>query len=225
MRKRRHAFTMLELVMIIAVVGILTAVMIPRLNNADAALHNAARQLVSHIRYTQHLAINDDKLNTTDNNWYKKRWVIIFNNDSHTNNKWAYTIFADTATANPSKPNIAFNEIAKNPLNPDRYLSGGYNVSNTLDITSNSFVGTKELNLGEKYGVTNVTLNANCSVNGSRRIGFDHLGRPLKGDLYNYTAPYMSGRLLTNTCKITLSNGTSNVDIFVEPETGYAHIL
>ena len=60
----KKAFTMLELVFVLVVIGILAAVMIP--NMQSTALREAAIQVVSHIRYTQHLAMIDDKFDTTD---------------------------------------------------------------------------------------------------------------------------------------------------------------
>ncbi|MCF6310454.1 MAG: type II secretion system GspH family protein, partial [Sulfurimonas sp.] len=55
----KKAFTMLELVMVIVVIGILAAVMLPRV--ASDRLAEAATQVISHIRYTQHLAMVDDQ--------------------------------------------------------------------------------------------------------------------------------------------------------------------
>ncbi|WP_300367295.1 prepilin-type N-terminal cleavage/methylation domain-containing protein, partial [Hydrogenimonas sp.] len=53
--KIKNAFTMLELIIVIVVVGILSAIMIPRFS--DDKLREAADQIMSHIRYTQHLAM------------------------------------------------------------------------------------------------------------------------------------------------------------------------
>ena len=218
---------MLELVMIIVVVGILAAVMIPRLNNEKTALTNAAKQIVSHIRYTQHLAMNDDKINTSDSDWFKKRWTLVFNKNAKTGNTWAYTIYSESVTLNPSKVDLI--EVAKNPLDPSRYLTGGFDNTANMNYTSNSFLGTKELNIGDKYGITDVNLSASCKVTTSRRFSFDHLGRPLKGDLAGYETPYYdvntsSGRLITNSCNITISNGSCSTNIIIEPETGYVHL-
>ena len=57
---------MIELIVIIVVVGILAAVAIPRVERNG--LIEAADQLSSHIRYTQQLAMNDNKFNATDPN-------------------------------------------------------------------------------------------------------------------------------------------------------------
>lgn len=77
----KKAFTMLELVMVIVVIGILAAVMLPRLENKS--LYQAAFRLQSDIRYTQHLAMMDDKLDAADLNWYKNRWQIQFDGNKY----------------------------------------------------------------------------------------------------------------------------------------------
>ncbi|MBR2156638.1 MAG: prepilin-type cleavage/methylation domain-containing protein, partial [Campylobacter sp.] len=74
--KTFRAFTMIELVFIIVVVGILAAVAIPRVERNG--LIEAADQLSSHIRYTQQLAMNDNKFNANDDNWHRKGWRIEF---------------------------------------------------------------------------------------------------------------------------------------------------
>ncbi|MGD9717776.1 MAG: type II secretion system protein, partial [Sulfurimonadaceae bacterium] len=50
----KKAFTMLELVFVIVVIGILAAVIIPRMDRDNAS--EAAIELQSQIRYAQHLA-------------------------------------------------------------------------------------------------------------------------------------------------------------------------
>lgn len=211
----KKAFTMMELIFVIVVIGILAAVVIPR--TGSNKLHEAALQVVSHIRYTQHLAMVDDKFNTADATWYEKRWQIIFGTSASTNNRPAYTIFSDTSgTGEPDK-----SEMAKNPLDSNKLLSGGY--SGTLHTTNDADEVTKEMNLGY-YGITGYNLAGGCS---GARVSFDHLGRPFRGDLSSMTGAYSAGtqRLITSQCTITLTDSSDNVAIAIEPETGYACIL
>ena len=210
----KKAFTMIELVFVIVVIGILAAVIIP--NTRTNPLYEAATQLVSHIRYTQHLAMVDDKFDSNaSSEWYKKRWQIIFGTSNYTNGTPAYTIFSDTSKDGEPNPD----EIAVNPLDNSKLLSGGY--SGTL-YTSDSRA-TKKMNLNS-YGITAYDLEGGCS---GARVSFDHLGRPIKGDLSSMSGPYFAGtqRLITQTCNIILSSSEGNVTIAVQPETGYACIL
>jgi len=210
---------MLELVFVIVVMGILAAMIIP--STRTNPLQEAALQVLSHIRYTQHLAMLDDKYDANDASWYKGRWQIVFSKNVNTNGQEAYTIFSD-------KPNYSgdpsVTEIAKNPLNTDLLMSGGYTGTVSLDVNHNSFMGVKKLNIGMSYGVDDVNLSGGCS---DARVSFDHLGRPFTGDQNTMTGPYNAGtqRLITSDCIITLTHTDGNdLNISIEPETGYAKI-
>jgi prepilin-type N-terminal cleavage/methylation domain-containing protein len=106
----KKAFSMIELIIVIVVIGILAVVMIPRIGSNR--VYEAATQLASHIRYTQHLAMVDDKFESTDSNWSKKLWQIRFNNGS-------YSIVSDGA-------------YAKNPMNRDNL---DINISQDYGVT------------------------------------------------------------------------------------------
>lgn len=223
----KKAFTMLELVFVIIVVGIISATLIQ--NTQRNSTREAAEQIVSHLRYTQHLALSDDKFDRADPNWYKKRWEFLFGKSNDTNGKIAYSIFADDAgAANAANPNK--DELAKDPQDQNKYLSGGYSGTlKTSDADAN-----KKLNIGETYGITSVVMTGGCvgscieggaNCNGDIRFSFDHMGRPILGLLINYVRPYENGKLLTQTCTITLTdNNGDSTAIFMEPETGYVHI-
>lgn len=216
---------MLEFIFVIVAIGIISAVLIPRFDNSTN-LREAALQIISDIRYTQHLAMNDDQISSSDSDWYKKRWTIIFNHDNYTNNEWAYTIFADTSGTSSGNPD-ATTEIAKNPLDTSKVLSGGYSGIGGLDIrNSGTFVGTKRYNLGYKYDIKEVMFSNACSYYNSKRVAFDHLGRPLKGNISSYSSPYPSAsRIMSAQCKITLIDENDvNISLYIEPETGYAHL-
>lgn len=223
----KKAFTMMELIFVILVIGILVAVVIPR--TGSNKLQEAATQVVSHIRYTQHLAIVDDKFDLSDNNWYKERWTIRFKKDlvfdgSYVPNgtyadEWAYTIYSDNSKDGNPNPS----EMAINPLNTDQYLSGGYN--NTLHVEDSKSM--KELRLGTTYNINNVAFSSGCRSN-ILYINFDHLGRPFNSfvtlSAYETASPGWH-KLLTSRCVITLSSNEGSISIGIEPETGYSCIL
>ena len=64
----KKAFTMLELVFVIVIIGILAVVAMPSFQRDT--LQEAGNQIISHIRYTQHLAMMDDKFNPADATWF-----------------------------------------------------------------------------------------------------------------------------------------------------------
>ena len=55
---KNKGFTVIELIFVIIAVGILAAMIIPRLEINGA--REAATQMLTHIRYAQHLAMQDD---------------------------------------------------------------------------------------------------------------------------------------------------------------------
>jgi len=228
----KNSFTLLELIFVIVVVGIIAVVTLRKTPSDN--LDRATIQLVSHLRYTQHLALNQDFYSTTDMNWFKRRWKLSFSNGADTNNYWAYSVWADTAGDATGSPDPK--EIAVNPMNKSKRLTGGFNGN--LFIHTNDPRATQELNIGQAYGILDIKFSSPCRTGAhSKSIAFDHVGRPLRGALENYIAPYKSSIktniLIHKQCQITLCS-VANCDnasadekriIAIEPETGYAHIL
>ena len=219
----KKAFTLLELVFVIVVIGILAAVIIP--NTRRDTLREAAIQLVSHIRYTQHLAMVDDKFDANDAKWFQGRWQIVFENAT---TEPKYSIFSDKPTYTG---NADLTEVAVDTLNRDKILSGG---GTALTSASAKAKLNSKLNLNKTYSIVKVVLtNKDGSTNGCKaqtRISFDHLGRPIAGPLDSSGAvvrdeAYKNIRLLNKTCVITLTDANDkNISIELEPETGYTHI-
>jgi type II secretory pathway pseudopilin PulG len=212
LKNRLSAFTLVELVFIIIVIGILASVIVPRAQSSR--LREAADQIVSHIRYTQHLAMMDDKFDPEDNDWYKKRWQILFDQDG--DDFWTYTIFSD----DDADGIIDEEEIARNPQDTSKRLVG----RKIAGISDN--VITKEVNLGKVYGIkgTGGIVFTNCG-DGNQRIVFDYLGRPMRGNPKDYDRPYRDTYLITNLCTMTITDSSSDsLRIIIQPETGFANI-
>lgn len=106
--KMKKAFTMIELIFVIVVIGILAAVIMPR--TGSNKLHEAATQVLSHIRYTQHLAMVDDKFDPNDATWYREKWQIRFRRNSGAS---GYVIFSDSIV---TQGNVNNGERAIDPL-------------------------------------------------------------------------------------------------------------
>ncbi len=226
----REALTLVETIFAIVIIGILSAIMAPQFTRST--LTEAAHQIVLHIRYTQHLAMVDNRFDPNEKEWYKGRWQIFFAKTDGSDKKWAYTIFADKRGPKGLTGFPDTSEIARNPQNPTaQYLTGGYTWGNipyrhktTKKIDSRV---TKEMNLGHKYNIKEVKFKGGCRSR-SRRIAFDYLGRPLFGNSTSLTSKYMShgrNRLIQTPCQIILSNKKDSITIQIEPETGYTYIL
>ncbi|PHS41704.1 MAG: prepilin-type cleavage/methylation domain-containing protein [Sulfurovum sp.] len=209
--KQTRAFTMIELVFVIVVIGILAALALPRLERDIR--QEAADNILSAIRYTQHLALTDNKTDPFDLTWQKKLWAIRF--DSDTEGGFLYKVASNT-----SGNNIAKSESAIDPSNGKHMFAS----NNTLQADE-----SPNVLLGKKYGIDTVDFtNCESTANGnnaSTHIAFDHLGRPHKG-VYNI-AKNDYRTVMTANCIISFGfeDGSANLDINISKETGYAFIV
>ncbi len=232
----KKAFTMIELVMVIIVAGILAAMAFPRMN--DDNIYQAANQVASHIRYTQHLAMQDNQFNPNDPQWFKGRWQFFV---SRAKNTISYMIFSDTRggtgmyQGNPTGSSIGsvvLSEVAVNPEDPTRYLIG---APYSTFFGDSDRVISRKLDLKRTFGIEAVSITGGNSGSAQSRIFFDNFGRPFRG--YNKaigaTNPYGDMYLLRTQLQIHLctvnpcptSDGKDRITIAIEPETGYTHIL
>ncbi len=230
----KKSFTLLELIFVIIVIGVLAVFALPKLQKNN--LPKAAAQVIAHIRYTQHLAMIDDKFNSLSNHWYRGRWRLSFSkSNTGTNNKYAYTIFSDTVGGSAGNPDPK--EVAINPLNKNKRLTGG--ASGASMIHTGDSNATNTMNIGEEYNVLDVDFSPNCRTGTtSKTITFDHIGRPIRGALSNFDSAYhssstatnilISGQCVINLCSVSncnTANGDEIISIAIEPESGYVHLL
>ena len=218
----KKAFTMLELVVVIVVIGIIAAAALPRIN--DDHIAEAADQVMSHIRYTQHLAMQDSKFDPTDANWFKKRWSITFTRASFCGGKseWRYSVYHDdrNVTGNLNSAN----EVARDPSDPSKFMSSGWAGISKANCANAS----SKYNLARKFGITNVELRGVCRDGNLQTISFDEFGRPMR----SVSTPGGGGaaggydRLVYNgqNCQIVLSTAKRTATITVTPETGFLQV-
>ena len=224
---KKRAFTMIELIFVIVVVGILAAIMIPKLNRNTS--REAANQILTHIRYTQHLAMQDDKYENfvSDNpvRWYRMRWGVAFNNTSLQKCSidepgvvtWKYSVFFDKSlNGNINSESEVANDIYKS----GKLLSGGWSGISTDACKKIN----KELNLGKRFGITLVDFKDGCS--GMQTIIFDEMGRPMRvASTTSGGAKRPYDRLLKKDCSITITDKRGNqTTITIEKESGFASI-
>ncbi len=192
----KRAFTYIELVFVIVVIGILSVLTMERLNRDH--LIEATDQVLSHIRYAQHLAMMDDQFNPTDQN-YRNRWYRIqFHNAANSN---AYSIYSDT---NGDAQVDANDMIVRDPLS-NKFICGLPAVVSDNDRM-------EAVDLETRYGVSVNFTNSN----GTRQVVFDHLGRPH----YSNNLQLASGDI-----NVTLTaNDGETMNIIITQETGYAYV-
>ena len=228
----KKAFTLIELVFVIVVLGILAFALWPAKQPTQA--FEAARQIVAHIRYTQHLALNDDKFATHKDgtssiakDWYKRLWRITFSS-SEVDKKcksggWRYAVYQNIAKglSDKGQPNGA-EEAARNPAQAGKVLSACYSglSTNTSD----------ELNLGQTYKIDRIDFSDFATDSRIQGIIFDELGRAYPSgefkQAYNNGKQFKLGNssLGNNSygrIKLSAEDG-SRANILVFGETGYA---
>jgi len=211
---KRPAFTMLELVFVIVVLGILAALAIPRLERD--LRQEAIDNLLSAIRYTQHLALIDDKTNPTDitdpvyPNWQRKLWKITFSTDAD-NLANFYTISTDLN----GDGTVDIGETAIDPLN-GKYM---YNADGDTIIDADE---TSSIFIGKNYGINSMNFSGGCQ--GEDHIAFDNLGRPhtgIGGATNNY------GTYMGTDCNIVMGfvdGSIRDLNISIRTETGQVSI-
>ena len=228
---KKRAFTMIELIFVIVVVGILAAIMIPKLNRN--ASREAANQILTHIRYTQHLAMQDDKYvqSVDEKLWFKMRWGITFNETSLKEcsidelgvKTWKYSVFFDKRGKKIFSGNInSEDQVANDIYKSGKLLSGGWSSGIVTETTCKKW--NKELNLGKRFGITSVDFKDGCS--GMQTIIFDEMGRPMRvASTTSGGAKRPYDRLLKKDCSITITDKRGNqTTITIEKESGFASI-
>lgn len=193
----KYSFTLIELVFVIVVIGIISAMIIPRLDRDNR--YEAATQLLNHIKYTQHLAMTQDIYNNQNANWFRARWEI--------------QLYACGGYVVHSDINLLAGAPARSNAALDPQTGKSLFVSNTCSMPMPA-TDFEKINLAGYYDVSGITTTG-C---GGLSISFDNLGRP-------YRANTINGVIQAN-CQIALNfnNGASEI-IRVHPETGYACIL
>jgi len=203
---------MIELVFVIVVLGILAALAIPRLERD--LRQEAVDNILSSIRYTQHLALLDNKHTFDNATWQKSFWTINFkaNGDFYTissNMDYGTAVDASEAAIDPS--------------------TGKAFYSSDAVIDANE---SKSIFLYHNYGIDSVNFTACTNIantlnttNNSNHIAFDYMGRPHKG-MYNTATNDYRTRMTAN-CKIIFGFEDASIDdinITIQKETGYVQV-
>lgn len=197
---KKTAFTMIEFVFIIVVIGIISASIIPQFDRDR--IGEAAHQVARHIRLAQHYAMMEDRFNDGRNgaDWRETYWRIRFENGTDGDCYW---VFADRDGGG----NADSSERAVDPLTK-KWVWGDSTCSD-----SNTQVNQDVL-LWKKFGVTGVQV---CAANNPKHIAFDNLGRPLQviGSIPTYLAA---------DCDVAITTDDGNAVVRVYRETGYVKV-
>lgn len=203
----RSGFTLLELTVVIVLLGLLASLAMPRLERDNR--QEAADHILSNIRYTQHLALNDHKQLQNDERWHQRFWKIMFGDCN--DGTLYFRIGSDDNM--DSNGGIDRAESATDPLNGKALFS--------TNATCNNDNISENILIGRNYGVDLVNTRGGCS--NVQTIGFDHLGRPHVGFGASSQPDYST--YMDRDCNITFSTPDDDTfSIIVEQETGFAYI-
>jgi len=209
---KRYAFTMIELVFVIVILGILAALAIPRLERD--LRQEAADTILSNIRYTQHLALLDNRHSFSDAQWQREFWQFKVESCSSGSG-----LYMSIGSDRDHEGDLDNDEVALDPS--DGKPMFWINTRDCTDGNSADRSVSKNIFLTKRFGVDTITATGGCTV---QHIGFDHLGRPhtsFSGSNQPNNASYMSSPCIFT---FTMKQGDP-FQIQIENETGYAHIV
>ncbi len=217
--KNKSAFTMIELVFVIVVLGILASLAMGRMDRD--LKQEAATTILSHIRLAQQLAISDNKHRSdNDGRWQRAYWEWRYTNC--TNGDIYYQVKSD---ANLGGGTNQKTEAAIDPVT-GKYIFLPTSYCINRDKGSNNL---PDVALTEKFGIKNIIRKGGCSagqeLNPPKRgyISFDYLGRPHHGAT-NYVLANFEN-IMTDDCNLTVTmSDDEKFSIIIKNETGYAYI-
>ena len=215
--RERHAFTMIELTLVIVVMALLAAMAIPRYERDIR--QQAADNILSAIRYTQLMALTDNVTNPSDDRWQRAFWR--FGIEKCSDNGIFYYIGSDKDYGGGINTSASNPEYINDPANGLKMM--GTNNQPCETTTNNG--ASNNIFLTKNYGIKNGDINIDCGDNDNQYIGFDYLGRPHNGFTGSSSPNYSS--LLHSDCHITVNfseSGDNPIKIIIEKGTGHAYI-
>ena len=223
-KRTSSAFTMLELIMVIVVLGILASLALPRMERDYRT--EAADNILSAIRYAQHMALMDNVVLPGKAKWQRRFWR--FGKEGCSDNGIFYYVASDKNMGG----NIDLGEAAIDPANANWMMGiNGKDCESDLSeqVFSDGRAASKNIFLTKLYGISEgkMTFSDSCKGTSSTKghVAFDYLGRPHAGITSLDQAQYSS--FLSADCNITLKYENAELSetvITIEKETGRAYI-
>lgn len=224
--KKYNAFTMIELVVVLVVMGIIATYSIPRLKRDTRV--EAMTQMLHMIRYTQNLALHDSKHLRDKSRWQRAYWK--FKIYRCTNNDIFFGIGTNKDLIEDTN-DISLSEAAIDPSNGKPLIWNAGTPCPVDDASENANNVSPNIFISQKYGINDVIFS-DCQVykdgattSDAQHIGFDNFGRPYK----SFTATYKPNNwgYAIETCKITFKFADTSIQDFtidIDNETGYTTI-
>ncbi len=204
------AFSMIELVMVIVVIGILASMAIPRLKRD--VRQEAIDSITSDIIYTKQLALFDDKHNVFDQQWQMTYW------------KWRYTlcsasdkVFYSVSSDINEKGNVNRSESAIDASNGKYLYQSNYFCK---EGATSSKDDSPRVIISKRFGIKNIQNGGDCKGD-VQSVAFDSFGRPHRG-VESYSSPDYKF-MMKEDCSFTFSFFDEEINPFtivIEAITG-----
>lgn len=204
----KKSFSLLEIILTISLISFLYLLFIPK--NKINYLDEITNKIELYISYTRYKALIDDKFDSEDPLWHKKRWTIKFLRCRESEDGIYYTIYSDkNKSGHPSAE-----DSIKDPLTRKNIYSSNYCKENN----SNS----KYVLLTKIFGITDVNISCNETTSlGQLSFGSD-------GKVYSKLSNYENESNeyeIKEPCSIKfVQKDGKNREIVIFPDTSYSKI-
>lgn len=213
---KKSAFTLIELVFVIVILGILASLATSRIDRD--LKQEAAETILSHIRLAQQLALNDNKHRSdSDSKWQTAYWRFEYEKCDLVD-KYIYRIGSDTDLSG----GINKEESALDPIN-GKYIWADGACDSFEDLETDE---SRDVYLFGRFGVEHIDHSTTAGSCTSQNIAFDFFGRPHTGikDYKNNDSNFQN--LMTTDCTLTFEmSDETEFQIIIENETGHAYIV
>ena len=203
----KKSFSLLEIVLTILLISFIYTIFLPK--NRINYIDEVTTRMQLYISYVRYKALIDDKFNSEEPLWHKKRWTIKFFRCRESVGGIYYSIYSDNnKTGIPSAE-----DSLKDPLSQKNIYSSNYCEENS----SNS----KFVLLTKNFGITDVQISCNDTTS-LGQLSFDSDGK-VYSKLSNY-ANESNEYEINKPCFLKfISKDGENKELVVNPYTSYTN--
>ena len=203
----KKSFSLLEIVLTILLISFIYTIFLPK--NRINYIDEVTTRMQLYISYVRYKALVDDKFNSEEPLWHKKRWTIKFFRCRESVGGIYYSIYSDNnKTGIPSAE-----DSLKDPLSQKNIYSSNYCEENS----SNS----KFVLLTKNFGITDVQISCNDTTS-LGQLSFDSDGK-VYSKLSNY-ANESNEYEINKPCFLKfISKDGENKELVVNPYTSYTN--
>ena len=204
----KKSFSLLEIILTISLISFLYLLFIPK--NKINYLDEITNKIELYISYTRYKALIDDKFDSEDSLWHKKRQTIKFFRCRESVGGIYYSIYSDdNKTGIPSAE-----DSLKDPLSQKNIYSSNYCEENS----SNS----KYVLLTKFFEIVDVKLSCNDTTS-LGQLSFGNNGK-VYSKLSNYEYESNAYEIIEPCTRKLISKAGGSNEIVINPDTGYTII-